>query len=340
MMDEVSLVAHADWSVNPKKCWCAFAIRESDGQYRVYAPKQVIDPSSLLQEFQGVAGLTSCILVGFDFPIGLPYRYAEKAGISDFLAWLPGLGQGEWSDFYQVAETRDQISLHRPFFPWKPGGTSRQVLTGRLDLDTFDDLLRECERAHPARRAACPLFWTLGGQQVGKAALFGWKEVLIPALLAQAGQQQDAGSADSAFRKVAIWPFSGALETLLQSGSTVIVETYPAEFYTRLSVKFTHSQTGQKSGKRVQADRAANAYHLLSGAAETGLALDPALEREIQNGFGSSADGEDRFDAVVGLFGMLDVIHRSDEFVEPRGEQVRAIEGWIFGQDPGLAATA
>jgi len=32
------------------------------------------------------------------------------------------------------------------------------------------DLLRLCERATPDRGDACMLFWTLGGNQVGKAA--------------------------------------------------------------------------------------------------------------------------------------------------------------------------
>jgi hypothetical protein len=42
-------------------------------------------------------------------------------------------------------------------------------------------LRRQCERATPTRRAACPLFWTLGSNQVGKAAISGWQEVIAPA---------------------------------------------------------------------------------------------------------------------------------------------------------------
>jgi hypothetical protein len=327
---QVSLVAHADWSVDGRKRWCACGVREGDGRYRAKAPVRISNPSSLLRDLAETAGPRGPILVGFDFPIGLPYRYALKAGIADFLAWLPGLGRSEWSDFYKVADTSDQITLDRPFYPNRPGGTSRSHLTSRLGVGDFADLLRECERAHPGRRAACPLFWTLGGQQVGKAALSGWKDVLVPALTSQ----PDPWDLESPARRFAIWPFSGALEKLLQPGMTVVAETYPAEFYSRLGVKFSTSRPGGKSGKRDQTDRARQAHPLLSWAHKTGIAIDPTLENEIDDGFGPSAGGEDRFDAVGGLFGMLDVLIRSDRLLEPESERVRRIEGWIFGQDP------
>jgi hypothetical protein len=329
----VSLVAHADWSVSSKKRWCASATLEGEGQYWAHAPRQVVQPYSLLQELEEKAGPSGCILVGFDFPIGLPHRFAEKAGITDFLSWLARLGTGDLSDFFEVAEIPDEISLHRPFYPMKPGNTSRQQLSGRLGIEPFSDLLRECERPYPGRRAACPLFWTLGGQQVGKAALFGWKEVLVPALSAHADPGTGSISKTSAGRRFAIWPFSGPLESLLRPGSTVVVEIYPAEFYARLGVMFSARGKGSKSGKRDQGDRAAQATRLLTWASQRNLALEPGLERSILEGFGTSADGEDRFDAVIGLFGMLDVLSRRDPFIEPESDCIRAVEGWIFGQE-------
>ena len=45
------------------------------------------------------------VLAGFDFPIGLPRRYAANAGLSDFRSALAGFGHGRWRDFYQPAET-------------------------------------------------------------------------------------------------------------------------------------------------------------------------------------------------------------------------------------------
>ena len=53
--------------------------------------------------------------------------------------------------------------------------------------------------------------------QVGKAAIIGWRDVLAPALL-------DGGP-------VSLWPFDGALPSLLVPGNVVIAETYPAECY-------------------------------------------------------------------------------------------------------------
>jgi len=64
-----------------------------------------------------------------------------------------------------------------------------------------------------SRRAA--FFWTLGGNQVGKAAITGWRDVLAPAL-------QGGGSAS---------PFNVSLLSLLVPGNAVIAETYPAECY-------------------------------------------------------------------------------------------------------------
>ena len=49
------------------------------------------------------------------------------------------------------------------------------------------------------------------------------------------------------------------------------------------------------------------------------------------DGFGPSASGEDRFDAVVGLIGMLEYLSGKKQFFEPETDEIRQIEGWIFG---------
>jgi hypothetical protein len=45
-----------------------------------------------------------------------------------------------------------------------------------------------------------------------------------------------------------------------------------------------------------------------------------------------SLKGDDAFDAVVGLFGMLEVVLGRREPGESKGEQIRDVEGWILGQ--------
>lgn len=316
----LTLVAHADWSVGEKKRWLAVAVRLPDGGFRVYAPIQVGDPGALLTRLQNEAGRPGCVLAGFDFPIGLPVHFARLAGISDFLTLLPALGQEEWSEFYLPARKPEEISLRRPFYPSRPGEARQIHLLNKLQATSIDQLRRRCELPHPHRRAACPLFWTLGGQQVGKAAITGWRELLVPAL-------------GSLAPEAAIWPFSGVLEELLQPGRLVLAECYPGETYHRLGVTFSRSRRGARSGKRVQGDRIRNAPALLDWAERANLALSEELQESILSGFGPSPDGEDPFDAVVGLFGMLDIVLGSRSLAEPQDEEIRRIEGWIFGQE-------
>lgn len=313
------LIAHADWSTSPSKRWMAQAQLMDNGRYLAYAPERVRETGGLLHRLRMQTGEGGAIIVGFDFPIGLPLAYARLAGIEDFLTILPQLGSNLWSQFYDPASSRSEIGIYRPFYPSRPGNTRQQDLIEGLGVASIDDLRRQCERAHTNRRAACPLFWTLGAQQVGKAAISGWKEVIL-------GQN---GIPDY----VAIWPFSGRLEDLLKMGQVVVAETYPAEFYKHLGVDFSKRRRGEKSGKRSQRDRKANAVPLLSWAEKTGVAVTPELEAALREGFGAPPDGEDRFDAVVGLFGMINVILGCQSPGEPEDEAVRKIEGWILGQN-------
>jgi hypothetical protein len=252
------------------------------------------------------------VLVGFDFPIGLPQSYARRAGIEDFLTFLDEFRQGRWGEFDQVAEQPQQISLQRPFYPQRPGQARLAHLLQGLGVDHIDQLRRVCERTQPGRRAAAPLFWTMGGQQVGKAALCGWREVLNPS--------------------ARIWPFHGRLSDLLRPADIVVAEIYPAEFYTHLGVRFSKRRAGHKSGKRVQGDRADNAPALAAWAEGAQVQLDPALSSQLWSGFGTGGNGEDRFDAVVGLFGMLNVVLGFQPAGDPDLEVLRKLEGWILGQ--------
>ncbi len=328
------LVAHADWSASPAKRWLATAARLPSGEFIAHAPQPAGDPSELIPRLHGqgihlIEGAGSpgetALLLGFDFPIGLPLRYARLCGVSRFLDLLPQLGSGVWESFYIPADEASEIHLRRPFYPrravvnGRPAPRHRHLLAA-LGMEHIDDLRRLCERAHPLRRAASPLFWTLGGQQVGKASISGWREVLAPALRRLP-------------QSVSIWPFSGELFSLLSPGHTVIVEAYPGEFYHHLGVRFSPPQRGRRSGKRAPEDRQANAPVLLDWARRAGVRLTPELREGILRGFGPSAAGEDPFDAVIGLFGMINVLLGRRPPGDPPPGPLREIEGWILGQE-------
>lgn len=304
------LVAHADWSVDRRKRWLALAELQPGGDYAATLPQPPGAADTLLYRLRALAPAGSSVLAGFDFPIGVPAAYARRASIDAFLSCLTQFGHGDWADFYRVAETPDEISLRRPFYPFRPGRSSIQHLLEGLELSSRHELYRVCERAHLARGAAAPLFWTLGAQQVGKAAITGWRDMLAPAVR------------DPAL-PLAVWPFAGALADLLSPGTVVVAETYPAEaaHFLRLS---------GPGSKRSQAIRRRYAPRLLSLAWELRLILDPDLGETIEDGFGPDGLGEDRFDAVVGLLGMLAVLRgRQPEGAPP--PSVAPVEGWILG---------
>jgi hypothetical protein len=56
------------------------------------------------------------------------------------------------------------------------------------------------------------------------------------------------------------------------------------------------------------------------------------LQQAIRDGFGSGASGEDRFDALVGLFGVLNVVLGYRSPGELDWSEIRMVEGWILGQ--------
>jgi hypothetical protein len=313
-------VLHADWSVHPYKRQMAAAWLEPNGSYTAHAPISVPNPALLLPELRATIGPSGCALIGFDFPIGLPIIYAQKTGVTDFTTALGKFGQGKWMDFYQVAKTPADISLFRPFYPARPGYAAQSHLLQGLGVDHIDQLRRVCELAKANRRAAAPIFWTLGGQQVGKAAISGWRDVLAPALKNQPQH----------FR---LWPFHGSLPDLLRPGTITAAETYPAEFYTPLQVTFSTRRRGQKSGKRSLVDRLANADNLMDLAARLDIQLSSELENTIRAGFGAALQAEDAFDAVVGLLGMFMVVRGQLPASVHLPVPIANVEGWILGQE-------
>jgi hypothetical protein len=251
-------------------------------------------------------------MVGFDFPIGIPASYARLIGATEFKTFLSQLGCGKLIDFYRVCSDASEITKFRPFYPYKPGGKKQKHLLDALPVAHVDDLRRKCELGRDGRKAACPLFWTLGANQVGKAAIIGWRDVLAPAV----------GNGKS----VVLWPFDGSLDELLKPGNVVIVETYPAECYGW----FTQGGLKGKKGDAEVRKKAGSA--LFKWAEEANVKLDPALTQAIEHGF---PDGDDAFDATVGLFGMLEVL-LGRRLPSDRNEgSIKKLEGWILGQQAG-----
>jgi hypothetical protein len=295
------------------------ALLKMGGAYFSNMPQPVLPPDLFFNNIFATIGKQGCALIGFDFPIGLPKFYAKKVGIEYFLPALLEFGTATWPDFYRVAERPSEISLERPFYPNHPGQTSQSQLLNALGADTMDQLRRGCELAYPGRQAAAPLFWTLGAQQVGKAAISAWRDFLAPAK-------------KSGRIPISIWPFEGGLAELLQPGQIVVAETYPGEYYRHLGIHFSTRRTGQHSGKRDQSDRKANAPTILAASRDVKLMLPVELEELILSGFGSKLVSEDQFDTIVGLLGMMKVIRQElPEPVNLTGE-LTSIEGWILGQ--------
>jgi hypothetical protein len=268
---------------------------------------------SLLDRLRERAG-GGTILVGFDFPIGLPLAFARQAGIAGFTDLLPGLGSGRWAHFHDLAEHADEISLTRPFYPRRPGGTSRAHLVSALGVNSFAELLRRCERRTATRNDACSLFWTLGGNQVGRAAIAGWREILAPAFRERPEQ-------------VGLWPFQGDLDGLLSGFPIVIAETYPAEACVHLGL----TPPGRGWSKRDSADRRRCGLRVAERCAGD-MRLSPELTQQIESGFGGDKSGEDPFDAFVGLVSMLEVVSGRRPAAPALDDEVRRVEGWILGQ--------
>jgi len=178
----------------------------------------------------------------------------------------------------------------------------------------MDPLMRRCERKTNWRKAACCLFWTLGGNQVGRAAIGGWRDVIVPAL------QEDG---------VHVWPFDGSIDDLLKAGKLVIAETYPAEYYRHFLEELPHG-----FGKRNQEHRQVVGQALTYFAGDMGILMDEDLRIKLLNGFGDQRGADDPFDATVGLFGMLEVVLGRRTSGEPEERVISTLEGWILGLTP------
>lgn len=307
------IVAHADWSVAPAKRWLCVASRHR-GAYVIAAPEPVGVPAELPERLVTQAA-DERVLLGVDFPLGVPLPWARSCRLSSFRELLERAGGGAWRDFYELCEAPEDIRPRRPFYPKRPGGTAQQHLVDGLGLSSTDALRRRCERRTNTRNAASPLFWTLGGQQVGRAAISGWQELLKPAARARTPGLK-------------LWPFDGGLARLLEPGVCVVAETYPAESATQIGLKAPR----RGWSKRRQSDRAMHALAISRWAFRRRVTIGDDLLPLLRDGFPNVRVGEDQFDALLGVCGMLEVIVGGRPEMPPMSNERRVIEGWILGQ--------
>ena len=303
------LAVHADWSVRPAKRWMTIAAPAAAG-WHVGAPEPVGPPETLFARLRQRAGACP-IAFGIDCPLGLPRAYAAQAlGAQDFPAFLRGLAARP--AFFSVAATLADVSLNAPFYPaCGRAGMTRLAHAQALGLADAAALNRACDRATAHRPAGAPVFWTLGANQSGKAALAAWRDLLIPALAAEA--------------PVWLWPFDGAFLTLLGRGGITVAETYPAEAMRHLGLRPAGS-------KRRQSDRAAYAPALHARMAEMSVVCSPSLDVALADGFGGADDGEDRFDSLLGVLCVIGVLQGRRPDAAPDDGWIQRWEGWVLGQ--------
>lgn len=254
----------------------------------------------------------AAVALGLDFPIGLPRAYAAKhlGAAKDFPGFLRGLTEA--SPFFKVAASLDEIGLDRPFYPQHgKKGMTRASHADALGMEKSEDLSRRCDCKTADRPAGAPLFWTLGANQVGKGAITGWRDLLLPALAGPNPPQ--------------LWPFEGNLLDLLAPGRTVVAECYPAEAMRQLELPMNGS-------KRRHADRLALGQALRDRLGGLHARPDLGLERWFDDGMGEDAAGEDRLDAVLGLLGLMQVLVGRRADTVPDDPWIPRWEGWVLGQ--------
>jgi hypothetical protein len=301
------VIFHADWSISKTKRWLAKAERRQSGWE---ISSLAIAPCLLADLLLGEAR-DSRVLAGFDFPIGVPAKWADKVKLGSFRSFLDQLAQAPDPAFFKVAGSREEISPERPFYPAKAiSGVKQEHLYAAHGLKAFEELRRQCEARTKHRQAACPLFWTLGANQVGKGAISGWREVVIPCV-------KEGGR---------LWPFDGELSAESFNGLT-IAETYPAEIYGWLDIKFKG-----KGGKKSQEKRSEFIPQIRVWMEKRNIRLSPDVTAQLQNGFGAAADGEDRFDSFCGACGMIEIANGCRAAGAPGDPYIRNFEGWILGQ--------
>jgi hypothetical protein len=301
------IAAHADWSKTPGKRWLTIGRQHGD-EWVVDVPQLVGDVANLLGRLAASAQDEGFVF-GIDCPIGLPRAYASQLiGFDDFPSFLRA--QRRDSIFFDVAPRLEDVSLARPFYPLGnvSGMGQKLALARKLGMTETRDMARMVDRQTAARPAAAQMFWTLGANQCGKAALAAWRDLLLPAFETL---------------PIKLWPYEGGLRALAVPGQVVIAETYPAEAMRQLGLKLEGS-------KRRQEDRRALAARIFE--VMNNLRIKPSAELNMSIGFGFGAEpfGEDAFDCLIGALAMVNVLNGNRPDVPPL--PVDMWEGWVLGQ--------
>jgi len=305
-MPQALTAAHADWSAHPAKRWITVAERTSRGWF-AETPVPVGDPAGRLAAL--LAG-GNAVVLGLDLPLGLPRAFAMQREEADFPSFLRGIAAT--SEFFRVNETLATVGLARPFYPMRGmRGMTRAAHAQALGFAGPHGLSRLCDRATSARPAGAPLFWTLGANQTGKAAISAWRDWLVPAYAC--GQP------------LALWPFDGGLHDLIRPGRAVLAEVYPAE-------AMRHADIRLRGSKRAPSPRREVARAIHTALATRRIDASPALRTAIDAGFGNDAAGEDRFDSLLGLLGLVGVLNGQRPDFIPDNPWVQRWEGWVLGQ--------
>lgn len=308
-MSAATIAAHADWSTDPRKRWLAVA-RQDGAAWQLAAPEPVGDLATFSARLVQRAG-GGAVALGVDLPLGLPRAFVARHALpGSFPAFLRSLASRP--GFLDVCDTLEEAGAARPFYPRRGlRGMTRAAHAAALGLEGPHELSRLCDRATPERPAGAPLFWTLGANQSGKAAISAWRDWLVPALTSPAPPR--------------LWPFDGPFHSLLAPGTLAVAETYPAEALRHLALRLPGS-------KRRQPDRAALAAPLAALLPRLNVRADAALLAQLQTGFGPRPDGEDRLDCVLGALAVINVLegHRPD--TPPPDPWLTSWEGWVLGQ--------
>jgi len=284
--------------------------RQDGSGWRLGVPRLVGDPAAFLDVLRDEAS-GAPVALGVDLPIGVPRMYAALRPEPGFLRFLETIR--DWPDFFLVCEALTDIRPDRPFYPARGiKGMTRASHALALGLGGASGLSRLCDRATAERPPGAPLFWTLGANQSGKAAIAAWRDMLLPALaLGRDG--------------VRLWPFEGAFRALLSPGVVAMAETYPAEALRHLGIKL-------RGSKRRQSDRAAVAGLLLTAMQRLQVVPDAALVAAVTNGLGADPAGEDRFDCLLGVLCVINVLAGHQPDTTPDDPWLATWEGWVLGQ--------
>lgn len=306
---------HVDWGTRQDKRWLTRILIDGSASPVMQAPELFEPWHERLLTPDYLADMQ--IILGLDLPIGLPKHYAVRVGITDFPQFLSGAQGPDWIEFSTVCRSLTEVSLERPFFPYHlvdqtalHGLTPQQAWLKKLGL-TKSAVYRLCDSETPHRESAASLFWTKGANQVGKAALGGWGEVIKPLMTLH-------GTA------LGIWPFDGDFAALCATKKLVIAETYPGEIYGWFECK--------PISKTRQAERLKVIPQLSDTIADLGIVMTPSARTALETGFGNDARGDDRFDSFVGALGLY-AVHSGKRPAPVPGDPIfRTVEGWILGQ--------